>query len=113
MLEVALVLSEGWAKLLVVLVPSEGRGRGCIVERPGGAAVVDWKVVVLVVVAPGAERADVDGAVGTVLMSGSVWLTGPGAEDGEIPDCCMLCAIVVAAVDVSERLAGSVVTVDK
>jgi hypothetical protein len=88
--------------LVLVLPESEARGRGCIVGSPGGAVGVDWKVVVLVVVAPGAEGVEVAVfvGVGAVLMSGSVWLR---RVDGEIPDCCMICAIVVEAGDVLER----------
>jgi hypothetical protein len=114
-LVLALVLSESRArtKLLLVLVlvlpGSEGRGRDCVVASPGGAAVVDWKVVVLVAVAPGAEVA-VFVVVGTVLMSGSVCLRG---EDGEMPDCCMISLIVVEAGDVLERWSRSVVFVVK
>jgi hypothetical protein len=34
--------------------------------------------------------------VGRVVEAGSDWLVG-GAEDGEILDCCMICAIVGGA----------------
>ena len=61
--------------VLVLVLPEEAWGRGCIVARPDGA-VVDWKVVVLDDDAPGAERAgmvvadDVVGSVLAVLISG-------------------------------------------
>jgi hypothetical protein len=50
--------------------------------------------------------------VGRVVEASSDWLVG-GAEDGEILDCCMICAIVGGAERMSERLAGSVVLVDQ
>jgi hypothetical protein len=117
MLLVALLIlllleSEGRARLLIVqvlllaLLELDGLQMGCVVENPGGAGVVDWKVVVLVVVAPGAAgRAELAVVAGAVLMAGSVLLRD---EDGEIPDCCMICAIVVGAVEVSDRLARCV-----
>jgi hypothetical protein len=91
--------------------PSEERGRDCIVVGPGGNVLVGWKVVVLIVVAPGAKLAELVVAVGRLVVAGSDWLVA-GTEDGEIPDCCMICAIVGGAEKVSERLAGSVVHVD-
>jgi hypothetical protein len=63
--------------------------------------LVDWKVVVLIVVAPGAELAEPVVTIGRAVMAGSDWLVG-GAEDGEIPDCCMISAIVGGAEEVLE-----------
>jgi hypothetical protein len=82
------------------------------VVGPSGDVLVDWKVVVLIVVASGAKVVELVVAVGRAVVAGSDWLVG-GAEDGEIPDCCMICAIVGGAKEVSERLAGSVVLVDQ
>ena len=87
--------------LVLVLVEEGGRGRGRM--------VVDWKVVVLDSVAPGAERFGVVefvvGTLGSMLVPGSAWSTGAGDEDAEIPDCCMICAIVVVgAGEVLDRL---------
>jgi hypothetical protein len=62
----------------------------------GRDVLVDWKVIELVVVAPGAELVELVVTVGRVIVAGSDWLVG-GAEDGEIPDCCMICAIVGGA----------------
>jgi hypothetical protein len=81
--------------------PSEERGRGCIVVSPGGDVLVAWKVVVLILVAPGAELVVLVVTVGRAVMAGSNWLAG-GAEDGEIPDCRMISAIVGGAEEVSE-----------
>jgi hypothetical protein len=83
------------------LAPSEERGRGGIVLSPGGDVLVLWKVVVLILVAPGAELAELVVTVGRADMAGSDWLAG-GAEDGEIPDCCMISTIVNGAEEVSE-----------
>jgi hypothetical protein len=63
----------------------------------GGDVLADWKVIELVVVVvPGAKMVELVATVGRVIVAGSDWLVG-GAEDGEIPDCCMICAIVGGA----------------
>ena len=66
--------------VLVLVLPEEAGGRGGIVASFCGA-VVDWNVVVVDVVAPGAERAGVvvvaaaavvAGGIGTVLAFATV-----------------------------------------
>src|SRR3954464_5457331 len=81
--------------------PWEERGRGCIVVNSDGDVLVDWKVVVLIVVEPRAKLAELVMIVGRAVVAGSDWLVG-GAEDGKIPDCCMIWAIVGGTEKVSE-----------
>jgi hypothetical protein len=66
------------------------------VAGPDGDVLVDWKVVVLMVVVPGAKVTELVVAVGTAVVAGSEWLIGD-SEDGEILDCCMICAVVSGA----------------